>query len=113
MDLILANFEAISHKPELLVMLTKHVINCLIDKNPELRKLAEQLLGQMIEVVGRDQILHQVHKLNLKPAISRTINPILQKYEKKINSLQRSLCKFLNHSSSNIMAVCTINFQVI
>jgi len=83
LELIINNFQKISTRPDMVVMLTKHVIKSVTDKNPELRKLSEQLLGGMIECVGQERVLVQVQKLNLKPAILRTIHPIIHRYEKR------------------------------
>lgn len=83
MELLLKNFSKITQKHDILLMLVKHILLALTDKNPELRKLSESIIAQLIENIGRDVVLNEIPKLNLKPAVLRTIQPVIMRYEKK------------------------------
>ena len=62
--------------------LIKPLIDCLSDKTPEIRKLAEEVVLETMRSSSYDLFLKGIQ--DLKPAMKQTIKPILDSCKQKI-----------------------------
>lgn len=79
---MIENKEAISWSE--LDTLIKPLIDCLQDKTPEIRKLTEDVIPDVMKVASYDSFLKGIQ--DLKPAVKQTIKPILDSCRAKIGS---------------------------
>ena len=61
----------------------KGIINCLCDKNREIRNAAEKLLERVVQITGFD-IFRSLASVQ-RPAFTKDINTILNRLEKGAN----------------------------
>jgi hypothetical protein len=66
----------------------KGITNCLFDKNKEIRNLAEKLFEKVYERIGIE-IFRNIAK-NQRPAITKDLNAIYDKYDNKRDSMSVS-----------------------
>lgn len=64
--------------------LIKPLVDCLQDKTPEIRKLTEDVILEVMRVASHDSFIKNIQ--DLKPAVKQTIKPILDACKMKIGS---------------------------
>lgn len=83
---IIKNKEAIKLcQPDQIKELIKPLVECLLDKTPALRSAADEVICNVMPLVGYPPF--QAVLSNLKPAVQQSIKPILEKIKNKVGSL--------------------------
>ena len=65
-------------------VMVEPLCNCLCDKKAEIRKMAEEIIVEVMRQTGPEPFFRQL--TSLKPAVQQTVKPILDKAKAKTAS---------------------------